>query len=721
MLQIIQYQKTGEIFVDEVPAPKLGSGGVLVKNYFSLISAGTERISIETAKSSLIGKARTRPDLVKQVIENVRKEGIIETYKKVKTRLDNFKALGYSSAGVVIESSCDELQVGDRVACAGGGYASHAEIIFVPKNLAAKVPNNVDFDEATFTTLGAIAMQGVRQSDVKIGECVALIGLGLIGQLTLQILKAAGCNVIGLDVSHSALELAKELGADRIIESEAGNALKAVNSFTGGFGVDAVIITAATKSNEPIEIAGHICRDRGRVVIVGAVRTDVPRSPFYEKEIEIKMSRSYGPGRYDYNYEEKGNDYPAGYVRWTENRNMDSFLKLVSEKKINVKRLITHRLPIKEAVKAYDVILGKTNEKFIGVLIEYPQETKRIKSEIRIINLGTKKPQLKIDKLNIGFIGAGNFAQSYLLPNLKKNRHVQLEIVVDYSPITAKNIAKKFGFHYASADFNDILKNDDIHAVFISTRHNSHASLTLETLKKGKSIYVEKPLAINEIQLTEIDKLIRKNPAHFIMVGYNRRFSRPVKLLKSFFQNTDEPLIMNYRANVGSLPKEHWLHDPEQGGRIIGEGCHFIDTMKYISDSEIRSVYARPLNISNPNITNRDNIIALFEFENGSIGSLSYFENGDPQFPKEYFEVFGGEKAGVLNDFHYLELSQKGKSKKHKFNGEKGHREEIEKVINSLLRGEKSPISFESIFNTTMATFSIIKSIETGITQKITE
>ena len=721
MLQIIQHQKNGELFVEEVPAPILREGGVLVKNAFSLISAGTERTSVETAKASLIGKARSRPDLVKQVFNNIKKEGLITTYKKVKTRLDNFKTLGYSTAGVVIESSCDEFQVGDRVACAGAGYASHAEVVFVPKNLATKLPKNVDFDEAAFTTLGAIAMQGVRQADVKIGESVAIIGLGLLGQLTLQIIKAAGCNVIGIDISHSALELAKELGADKTVESKTEIALKAVDLLTGGLGVDAVIITAATKSNEPIEIAGNICRDRGRVVIVGAVRADVPRSPFYEKEIEIKMSRSYGPGRYDYNYEEKGTDYPAGYVRWTENRNMDSFLKLVSEKKINLKRLITHRFPIKEAVKAYDVILGKTNEKFIGILIEYPQERKRAKSETQIINLSTKKSSLKIHKLNIGFIGAGNFAQSYLLPNLKKNRNVKLEIVVDYSPITAKSIAKKFGFHYASTDFNDILKNDDIHAVFISTTHDSHASLALDSLKNGKNVYVEKPLAINKNQLSEIDKVMRKDPAHFLMVGYNRRFSRPVKLLKSFFHNTNEPLVMNYRVNVGSLPKEHWLHDPEHGGRIIGEGCHFIDTMKYISDSEIRSVFARPLNQGNSNITNRDNVIALFEFENGSIGSLSYFEKGDPRFPKEYLEIFGGEKAGVLNDFHHLELSQEGKLKKHKFNGEKGHREEIEDVINSLLKGEKSPIPFDSIFNTTMATFLIIKSIETGITQKITE
>ena len=720
MLQVIQYQKNGQISVEELPLPKLGHNGVLVRNIFSVISTGTERTSVETAKASSIKKAETRPDLVKQVINNVKREGLIATYKKVKTRLDNYKALGYSSAGIVIESSCDEYRVDDRVTCAGGGYASHAEIIFVPKNLIAKIPNNVDFEEATFTTLGAIAMQGVRQADVRIGENVAIIGLGLIGQLTLQILKAAGCNVIGLDIYNSALDIAKELGADRIIESERTKASKAVDSFTGGIGVDAVIITAGTKSNEPVEISGNICRDKGRVVVVGAVKVDIPRSPFYEKEIEVKMSRSYGPGRYDYNYEEKGINYPIGYVRWTENRNMQSFLKLILEKKVNVNRLITHRFPIKEALKAYDVILGKTKEQYMGVLIEYPGLRKRRKQQIKKIQLKAKKPISKLGKVNIGLIGAGNFAQSYLIPHLKNNKNVHLEIIVEALPLTAKNVAEKFGFNYASTDINDILKNKDINVVFITTRHDSHASLVIKSLKNGKKVYVEKPLAINEIQLTKIKNLIKENPTHFLMVGYNRRFSKPIKLLKSFFEDINGPLIMNYRVNAGHLPERHWLHDSEQKGRIIGEGCHFIDTMKFISDSEVKSVFAKDLNHNNSNIINRDNIIAVLEFENGSIGHLSYFEIGDFGFPKEYIEVFGGEKTGILNDFRNLVLSENGKPKKYKFNEGKGHKEEIEEVIKSMLSGEESLIHFNSIFNTTMATFAIIKSIETGMAQKIT-
>ena len=719
MLQIIQHQKSGKILVEELPMPKLGHIGVLVQNVFSLISAGTERTSIETAKASLINKAKTRPDLVKQVVDNIKKEGLIVTYKKVKNRLDNYKVLGYSSAGVVLESSCDEFQVGDRVACAGAGYASHAEVVFVPKNLVTKIPDNVNFEEASFVTLGAIAMQGVRQADVKIGENISIIGLGLLGQLTLQTLKAAGCNVIGLDISDSALNLAKELGADKVVESTVAKALKTVIPFTGGIGVDAVIITAATKSNEPIEIAGGICKDRGRVVIVGAVKADIPRTPFYEKEIEIKMSRSYGPGRYDYKYEEKGNDYPIGYVRWTENRNMHSFLKLISEKKVNVQKLISHKFKINDAVKAYDVILGKTHEKYLGILIGYPEKIKRKKLETRIINLKNQKSISKINKVKIGFIGAGNFAQSCLLPNLKKNRNVHLRIIVDYSPIIAKNVANKFGFNQASTDINDIFKNKDIHAVFISTRHDSHASLVIYSLKSGKIVYVEKPLAIDESELLEIDELMRKNPNNFLMVGYNRRFSKQIKLLKNFFEEIDEPLIMNYRVNAGPLLKDHWLRNPEQGGRIIGEGCHFIDTMKFISGSEVKSIFGKSIIQSNINIINNDNLIILIGFEDGSIGNITYFATGDSRFSKEYLEVFGGGKAGILKDFRYLELSQNGKRKKIKFDGNKGHKEEINEVINSILNKAESPIPFESIFNTTKSTFAVIKSLETGLTQEI--
>jgi polar amino acid transport system substrate-binding protein len=719
MRQILQNQKTGELSIQEIPPPAPKSGGVLVKNVCSLISAGTEKTSVETAQATLLGKAKSRPDLVKQVLDNVKKEGLAATYEKVRSRLEQDKALGYSSAGRVIESGCGEFQAGDRVACAGAGYASHAEIIWVPKNLAARIPDSVGFDEAAFATLGAIALQGVRQADIRIGEQVAVIGLGLIGQLTLQILKAAGCRVLGLDISASALELAKESGADWVEESEVRKAEKAAEAMTSGIGVDAVIITASSSSNQPVEIAGAISRDRGRVVIVGAVKTDVPRSPFYEKEIGFAMSRSYGPGRYDHGYEEKGNDYPIGYVRWTEQRNMVAFLDLLAEKKVDVKRLITHRFPLEEGLKAYDVILGKTQERHVGVLLDYPKGEMTEEILRPSVDLGAGKPQAIAGKIGLGFIGAGNFAQSYLLPNLKKDQRVRMEVVVDGVPLVAKSVAGKFGFKAASSDSADVLANGDIDAVFVATRHDSHGPLVLSVLKSGKKVYVEKPLAIRDDQVGEIGAFMRENPSSFLMVGFNRRFSKPVRLIKGTFNSADTPLIMNYRVNAGPLPKEHWLWDPDQGGRIVGEGCHFIDVMSFVSGSEVRNVFARSIRHNSRSVVEIDNVTAVLQFKNGSIGTLTYFATGDPRFPKEYMEVFGGGKAAVMDDFRRLRISRFGKEKKYGFDGDKGYGEEMKMVISAILKGEESPIPFKSILNTTKVTLAIIRSLETGLVQEI--
>ncbi|MFZ2055451.1 MAG: bi-domain-containing oxidoreductase [Candidatus Aminicenantales bacterium] len=719
MRQILQNQKTGELSVQEVPSPSARKGGILVRNVCSLISAGTEKTSVETAQATLLGKAKSRPDLVKQVLDNVKKEGVLATYGKVRSRLEQDKPLGYSSAGLVIESGCEEFQAGDRVACAGAGYASHAEVIWVPRNLAAGIPEGVDFDDAAFATLGAIALQGVRQADVRIGENVAVIGLGLIGLLTLQILKAAGCRVLGLDISFASLEMARELGADLVEESDPGKALMAAEAMTSGVGVDAVIITASTKSNEPVEISGAICRDRGRVVIVGAVKTDVPRSPFYEKEITILMSRSYGPGRYDYRYEEKGHDYPIGYVRWTEQRNMAAFLDLLAGKKVDVKKLITHRFPLEEGLRAYDVILGRTQEKAFGVLLDYPAEKSAEKSKGKSQAAAVREFRPGKERVRVGFIGAGNFAQSYLLPNLKKNDGVELKVVVDGSPLAAKSAAGKFGFETASSDGADILENGDIDAVFIATSHDSHGPLVLSALRSGKKTYVEKPLAVRDDEVDEIAGFVKDNPASFLMVGFNRRFSRPVRLIKESFDRNDLPLIMNYRVNAGPLAKEHWLRDPGQGGRIVGEGCHFIDVMAFIAGSEVESVFARSIRHGGRNVIESDNVTSVLRFRNGSIGSMSYFATGDPRFPKEQLEVFGGGKAAVLDDNRRLRISRQGKGKKFKFDGGKGHREEMDAVIAAMLKGEESPIPFKHILNTTRVTLAVIRSLETGMVQEI--
>ena len=476
MKQLLQNNKTGELRLDEVPVSSIGSGFVLVQNTYSLISAGTERSSVSTAQANLIEKARKRPDLVKQVLDNVKREGLLATYEKVRNRLDNIKALGYSSSGVVIESRCEDFRIGDRVACAGDGYASHAEFVSVPQNLVAKIPDNVDFNEAVFTTLGSIAMQGVRQSDERVGENVVVIGLGLVGLLTVQILKASGCNVIGLDINNEIFNLAKELGCSATYLSN-WDCLPNIEKLTSGIGADAVIITASAKSNEPMELAVNIARKRGTVVVVGVVGMDIPRSPFYEKELNIKISCSYGPGRYDRIYEEGGTDYPVGYVRWTENRNMQAFLRLVSDQSVNVKKMITHKFPIDEAIKAYDLILnGK--EKSIGIILEYPERTQNIHTKVKIQEIVTESAA----DLRIGFIGAGNFAQSYLIPNVRVFDSVFLKGVCTSHGVTSKKVAEKFGFEFCTTNPDDVLNDDSINVIFVATRHNTHGRYVLERI-----------------------------------------------------------------------------------------------------------------------------------------------------------------------------------------------------------------------------------------------
>lgn len=711
MLQIIQYQKTGEILIEDLPAPVLKPGGVLVRNLFSLISSGTEKTSVETAQASLIGKAKNRPDLVKQVIENVKRDGLIATYEKVKTRLDNYKELGYSSAGIVLQSSVDEFRVGDIVACAGAGYASHAEIIFVPKNLVVKIPEEISVEEAAFTTIGAIALQGVRQADVRIGENVVVIGLGLIGLITVQLLKANGCRVIGLDINDQNFETAKRLGCDECVISNV-ESIKVVDAFSHGLGIDAVLITAGTKSNEPIELALQFARKKSKVVVVGAVQMNIPRSPFYEKEIDLRISCSYGPGRYDTNYEEKGMDYPIGYVRWTEKRNMEAILSLISQKRIDVKSLITHTILIQDATKAYELILGKRNESHLGILISYPQQvdvyaTLHRKQEIRI------NPSIASQNdIVIGFIGSGNFAQSNLIPHLK-NAKLKLKTVVTTKPVNAKSVAVKFGFDNFATDANEIQYDSDINLVFIATRHDSHAKYVLESLRNNKNVFVEKPLAITLEELEQIKSSYNNqtNQQH-LTVGYNRRFSEPFNSIKNFFKNSLEPYLINYRINAGPLSKNHWLHDSQQGGRVIGEVCHFVDIMQFITNAKPVKVFCESIVSSNKNVENKDNINVIIKFNDGSVGSISYLANGDMSVPKEYCEIHSMGKTAIMHDFKNVEFYNNGKIKRQKFNGSKGHKEEIEHFLNVINGKEKPTLAFESIYLTTLTTFKILESLQ---------
>lgn len=714
MKQVIQNFKTGDLNVDDVPLPSLTSGMVLVDNKFSLISAGTERGTVKVGKANLLGKAKQRPDLVAQVLQNVKKEGLKATLNKVKTKLDSLKALGYSTAGIV-KASMDTNGVfkpGDRVACAGQDFASHSELVSIPQNLVAKMPDNVSFEDASYTTLGAIALQGIRQCDPTLGDNVCVIGLGLLGQITCQLLKANGCNVFGIDLSERLVNLAKDISADEAMLRDNSNLLATIENFTNGHGFDSVIITAAAPSNDPIELSAEISRKKGKVIVVGAVKMDVPRDPhFYRKELELKLSCSYGPGRYDVNYEENGNDYPYAYVRWTEQRNMEAFLKLISNGSINLKPLTSHIFDIEEADKAYDIVLGKVEEPSIGILLKYPREDEeRYQSNFKLNNG-------PIDNINVGFIGAGSFAQSYLIPNVKF-AGASLDTVVTSKGITSKNVAKKFQFNNSSSSAKDILDNQKINTVFVATPHNSHATYVKDALLNNKNVFVEKPLAMNLNELKGIEEVYSSSQGK-LMVGFNRRFAQVSTEIKKAFEGLTEPIFVNIRVNAGFIPKEHWTQNPDiGGGRIIGEMCHFIDLMQYYTNSEPTKVFAESISTANEKMMPDDNISVVVKFKNGSVGNLIYLANGDKSLPKELVEVFGGGIIGRIHDFRSGELHMNNKVTKLKSTS-KGHKQEVTAFIKALNTGSQSPISFESIRLTTLTTYKIIDSLITGLPQEV--
>jgi polar amino acid transport system substrate-binding protein len=709
MLQAVQYQKTGELSVKELPAPELKPGMIVVRTHASLISAGTERTSVATAQASILGKIRSRPDLVKQVLDTAKREGIWNTIEKVRTRLDSYKSLGYSAAGVVVESACDEFAPGDRVACAGAGFASHAEVIAVPKNLAVKIPEGVGFDEAAFTTLGAIALQGVRQAKLNLGESVVVIGLGLLGQLTVQILKASGCRVFGMDINERQFELAREFGADRLAIS-GSDSLGAIESFTRGRGADAVIITASTSSNEPVELAIKALRKKGRLVVVGVTGMNLPREGFYEKELEVTISCSYGPGRYDPSYEEDGHDYPVGYVRWTEGRNMEAILDLMASKKLNVERIITHRLPITEAGHAYDIITGRIKEPYLGIILQYPDRGSD--ALIRSVAVQNGHAPAAATTLGIGFIGAGNFAQSYLIPP-SKNAGAKLVAVATSTAVNARSVAEKFGFAEAATSVEALLGNRDVNGVFIATRHDTHGEFVAKAIEAGKQVFVEKPLAINREELTRIVETVGAKHGR-VMVGFNRRFSAPLVAMKKHFAGMHEPLVMMYRVNAGHIKLESWVQAAAQGGRIIGEGCHFIDCMQFMTGARPISVYATSIGSDNAQVRNADSAAITIRFSDGSVGTLLYLANGDPSIAKEYFEVFGGGRTAIMHNFRSLSLAAGRKTSTTKFNGDKGHADEVKQTIDAMKNGTPMPIPFESLVDTTMATIAAMESLAKG-------
>lgn len=709
--------KTGETQVEDVPVPQVKEGTALVKTHASLVSAGTERMVVEFAKQSLVGKAKSRPDLVRQVLNKARREGLVSTIDAALNKLDQPMVLGYSSAGTIVKvgSGLEGYKVGDRVACGGGGHAVHAEFASIPKNLMVPIPESVDFEAAAFTTIGAIAMQGFRLAEVGVGSRVAVIGLGLLGLLTTGIANAAGCQVIGVDLDPKRVDLAKQMGAHRAVSRE--QAVEAVEAFSQGCGVDAVLICADTKSNDPIVLAGEIARDKAKIVAVGAVGMDIPRKTYYEKELDLVVSRSYGPGRYDMNYEEEGKDYPIGYVRWTENRNMASFLDLVALGKLDLSPLISHRIPIEEGKRAYELITG--DEPHLGVLLTYGEE--EFPEENRIPNL--KAPTVRVkpgEILALGVLGAGNYAQSTFLPVVNKAGGVAPVGIVSASGTTAHHAAQRFGFGFAASDTASVIEDPAINMIAILTRHNLHTPQILEAFEAEKNVYCEKPLAITRDQLEQIKGVLQKENQPLLMLGFNRRFAPLAKGMKSFVDKRQEPLFAHYRVNANVLPLDHWLMDPDVGGgRIIGEACHFIDFLTFL-------VGENPIEVSTQGLPDQgkyreDNVVMNFRFPDGSIGVISYLANGDKSYPKEYLEVFSSGQVAVLDDWRKLELVSKGrrKVKRHFLSQDKGHKEAWLAFQDATNQKSAPPISYEQLIGVSEAAFAAVESLRTGESVKI--
>jgi predicted dehydrogenase/threonine dehydrogenase-like Zn-dependent dehydrogenase len=717
MKQVLQSARTGAIEVAEVPAPRVLPGCALVRIAASLVSAGTERASSVFAAKSLVQKARSRPDLVREVMNKIRRDGVLSAASAVRSRLDQPSALGYSSAGSVIEvgEGITDLRPGDRVACAGAGFAVHAEFACVPRLLVARIPSaEVDFESAAFTTIGAVAIHGVRTADVKLGDVVAVIGLGLLGQLAVQILNAAGCRVIGIDPAQERAELAAKLGALAVTASEAEFRDLCLRH-SGGNGADAVLIAAETPSSGPVNLASDVARDRGVVVAVGTVGMELQRKLYYEKELEFRVSRSYGPGRYDAAFEQKGRDYPIGYVRWSETRNMEAFLQLLADGKLNLKPLITHSFAIENAGAAYELITGKTEEPHLGVVIRYPDEGEGSRRLELVSRRAESSPQSQV---RVGVLGAGNFAQGVLIPAIKVSSGAELVGLCASSGARAKSSAGKFGFGFCTTDEEEIYSDTSINTVVIATRHHLHAGQVVRALESGKHVFCEKPLCLSEEELEQIERAYaRRGGESRLMVGFNRRFAAMARQMKEFLVQTGGPFAMHYRINAGALPRDHWIQDPEHGGgRILGEVCHFVDFLSFLCGAPPVEVSARGLNFAGG-----QDVIASMEFGDGSQGTISYLCSGDRAFSKERVEVFGGGSVAVLDDFRRLELVRNGQKNLSRswLKQDKGHAAEWRAFCECIQTGRPAPISFEEIAASTRATIRIVDSLRCGRDLKV--
>ncbi len=730
MKQLLQDARTGELKVAEVPVPQLLPGCVLVRVVASLVSAGTERASAEFAGKNLLAKAKARPDLVRDVLAKMQRDGLASTVQTVRSRLDQPQSVGYSSAGVVVAvgDGIADINVGDRVACAGAGYAVHAEFACIPRMLVAKIPEgnraaagssaNVSYEEAAFGTVGAICLHGIRTAEAALGDTVAVIGLGLLGQITVQLLKAAGCRVLGMDLLRQRADLAFRSGAEAV-STDAREFRDLCFHRTAGVGVDSILIAAETPSSEPVNLAAELARDRAIVVAVGAVGLELQRRLYYEKELDFRISRSYGPGRYDAAYEQKGRDYPIGQVRWTETRNLQAFLQFVADGKLDLPSLITHRFPMEHATRAYDLITGNTGEPFLGALIVYEGAESGTAPDLsQRIPVSAAEPSA--GSIGLGVFGAGSFARNTLLPALKAISGISFIGVCNATGPRSRNAAEKFGFSYCSNSEQELLQDPRIRAALIATRHNLHATQSLRALRAGKAVFCEKPLCLNEDELASLVRAKAAENAPLLMVGFNRRFAPMAVQMKQFFSKVHEPLAIHYRVNAGYIASDHWVNDPEQGGgRILGEVCHFVDFLCFLAGASPIEVQAQTL--GNPGQYSMDNVFASLKFANGTLGTISYLANGDKSASKERVEVFGGGSVAILEDFRRLELVRNGRKQitRARWSQDKGHKAEMQAFVDALLGKTPPPIPFEQVVGSTLATFRLQNSCQTGQPLKV--
>ncbi|MBN1580635.1 MAG: bi-domain-containing oxidoreductase [Anaerolineae bacterium] len=711
---LLQSYRSGKLeLVNVANIDRAKNGHVLVKNLASLVSVGTEKTMIDVAKKSLLGKALARPDWVKQVIDKVKTEGVLEAYRQSMARLESPMPLGYSSAGIVIGvgKGVTEFNIGDRVACSGSGYASHAEIVSVPINLCARMPENLPFEEAAFVALGGIALQAVRMAQPEVGHRVAVIGLGLLGQLAIQILKASGCQVLGVDLATDKLDLARSLGINLTVNGATDDVIAAAREFSAGCGMDSIIIMASTESNQPLEQAAELCREKGRVVATGLVGLDIPRKPFYEKEIEFVVSRGWGPGMYDVDYEERNIKYPLPYARWTAQRNMAAFLNLADAGQVQLKPLITHRFSFEHALDAYEMILGG-KEPYIGVVLAYGE---RELEPVRRIDLRPRSELVppSAGQVGVGLIGAGLFARGTLLPALQKVSGVSYVGVATASGMSGRHIADKFGFTYCTTDYRQLLEDESVRAILVLTRHGSHARFVSEALRAGKAVFVEKPLSLDKESLEQVVKAWQEGSG-FLMVGFNRRFAPITQYVQARLQGGTGPLVAHCRCNAGYIPPDSWVHHPEEGGgRIIGEVCHFVDLIQTLTDGLPIEVYVASANGSEAAL--QDNITVSLKLDNGSVGSIVYAAGGDKSFPREYVEVLGRGTVATIQNFKSASITRAGRTLKKSRQGmDRGHLGELDMFFRHLRERSPQPVPIRDYVATTLATLAMQESITTG-------